>query len=314
MAVGAKFRKAQRQKVKAAIMIEGLQGHGKSGLALMIAYALAKPEKIYAIDTENQSLDLFDGMKLSNGLKISSDFNKVDLTADDGFAPSNYAALRDMAIKDGAEVLIMDSISHMWSRKGGLLDTVNEAAEYLDNYRAWGTEKNRKEKDLINELMRSDKLHTIVTVRSKEKFEMVTDETGKAKVQSLGEQQIQQADLKYEPDLVIQMKSPGHTTGRAPVGLVTKSRYAIFEAGTEYEFTAELLDQLRRYLEEGVDADAIIKDQVRAVAESIKSYCNTPIRKKTYDDLKAAAGYKESKIEDIPLSVLKQIYKNLIAE
>ena len=37
-----KFRKVERQKVKASIMIEGLQGTGKSGLALAIAKVLSK--------------------------------------------------------------------------------------------------------------------------------------------------------------------------------------------------------------------------------------------------------------------------------
>ena len=75
-----KFRKVERQKVKASIMIEGLQGTGKSGLALAIAKVLSKDwSKIYAIDTENQSLDLFDGIKLSTGEEVK-DFNKVDLT------------------------------------------------------------------------------------------------------------------------------------------------------------------------------------------------------------------------------------------
>ena len=36
-------------------------------------------------------------------------------------------ALREDAIEAGAEVVIMDSISHMWNRKGGLLDKVTEA-------------------------------------------------------------------------------------------------------------------------------------------------------------------------------------------
>ena len=58
-----KFRKATRQKLKASIMIEGLQGSGKSGLALILAKALTEDwDKIYAIDTENRSLDLFQGI------------------------------------------------------------------------------------------------------------------------------------------------------------------------------------------------------------------------------------------------------------
>ena len=116
--IASKFRKAARQQLKASIMIEGLQGSGKSGLALLLAKALTDDwDKIYAIDTENKSLDLFEGIKMNTGEPFG-EFNKVDLLSEDGFAPSNYLALRDEAIAAGAEVVIMDSISHMWNRKG----------------------------------------------------------------------------------------------------------------------------------------------------------------------------------------------------
>ena len=78
------FRKAARQKLTASIMIEGLQGSGKSGLALLIARALTDDwNKIYAIDTENRSLDLFEGIKMNTGDPFG-EFNKVDLTIEDG--------------------------------------------------------------------------------------------------------------------------------------------------------------------------------------------------------------------------------------
>ena len=61
------FRDATRQQAKASILIEGLSGRGKSGLALMLAYALAGKDwtKVYAIDTENRSLDLFEGLTMN---------------------------------------------------------------------------------------------------------------------------------------------------------------------------------------------------------------------------------------------------------
>lgn len=311
----SKFRKVERQKVKASIMIEGLQGTGKSGLALAIAKVLSKDwSKIYAIDTENQSLDLFDGIKLSTGEEVK-DFNKVDLTVDDGFAPSNYMKLREAAIADGAEVVIMDSISHMWNRKGGLLDKVSEAqAQGLDSYRSWGTDENRKEKELIFDLVRSPKAHIITTVRDKEKFGMEFDETrGKNKVVSLGEQQVQQEGLKYEPDLVLRMVSAGAPDGTAPVAEVLKSRYTILRVGEEYEFTAELLEQLRQYLAEGVDPEVILKAQKEEVMKAIKDYCTTPARKSIWKSLKESAGFN-GKLEDMPLETMKQLYRQLIAD
>ena len=286
--VASTFRKASRQKLKASIMIEGLQGSGKSGLALLIAKALTDDwDKIYAIDTENKSLDLFQGIKMNTG-ETFGDFNKVDLTMADGYAPSNYLALRDTAVQAGADVIIMDSISHMWNRKGGLLDLVAEAqASGLDNYRSWGTDKNRKEKELLTDLVRCSEAHIITTVRIKEKFGMEFDETkGRNKVVSLGEQQVQQDGLKYEPDLVLRMVSPGNMDGTNPVVEVLKSRYAILRTGEEYEITAELLGQLRSYLEEGIDPEEIFKIQREEVIKQIKEYCNNATRKSVYNNKK----------------------------
>lgn len=313
--VSSKFRKVERQKVKASIMIEGIQGTGKSGLALAFAKVLANDwSKVYAIDTENQSLDLFDGVKLNTGEAVK-DFNKVDLTVDDGYAPSNYMTLREQAIADGAEVVIMDSISHMWNRKGGLLDKVSEAqANGLDSYRSWGTDENRKEKELIFDLVRSPKAHIITTVRDKEKFGMEFDETrGKNKVVSLGEQQVQQEGLKYEPDLVLRMVSAGAPDGTAPVAEVLKSRYTILRVGEEYEFTAELLEQIRQYLAEGIDPEVLLKAQTEEIIKAIKDYCTTPARKSVWKSLKESAGF-DGKLEDMPLNVMKQLYHQLISD
>ena len=311
----SKFRKATRQKLKAAIMIEGLQGSGKSGLALLLAKALTNNwDNIYAIDTENKSLDLFQGIKMNTGESFG-EFNKVDLTMEEGYAPSNYLALRDEAIKAGAEVIVMDSISHMWNRKGGLLDSVAEAqAAGLDNYRSWGTDKNRKEKELLSDLVRCSDAHVITTVRTKEKFSMEFDETkGRNKVVSLGEQQIQQDGLKYEPDLVLRMISPGNMDGTNPVVEVIKSRYAILRTGEEYEITTELLVQLRQYLEEGIDPEEIFKQQKEQLIKSIKEYCNTTTRKSVWNSLKESAGFG-GKLEDMPLDMMKALYAKLIQD
>lgn len=313
--IASKFRKAARQKLKASIMIEGLQGSGKSGLALLIGKALTDDwSKIYAIDTENRSLDLFQGIKMNTGDSFG-DFNKVDLTMEDGYAPSNYLALRDAAVQEGAEVIIMDSISHMWNRKGGLLDLVAEAqASGLDNYRSWGTDRNRKEKELLSDLVRCYDAHMITTVRIKEKFGMEFDETrGKNKVVSLGEQQVQQDGLKYEPDLVLRMVSPGNMDGTNPVVEVLKSRYAILRTGEEYEITAELLGQLRAYLEEGVDPEEIFKAQREEVMQQIKDYCTTPTRKSVWKSLKESSGYS-GKLEEMPLTLMKELYRRLTEE
>lgn len=319
MALGKSFREATRVQTKAAIMIEGIAGRGKSGLALAIAHVLASAwDKVYAIDTENMSLDLFKDLKLHTGEKIEA-FKKVDLTAEDGYTPSNYKALRDDAIADGAEVVIMDSYSHMWTRENGVLDLVAKVEQKStsgNKYAAWNDPKVVREKNLIFDLVRSNKVHIVTTVRSKEKFELEKDETtGKNKVVSLGEQQIQQDGLKYEPDLVLRMVSAGTTKGKAPVATVLKTRYAIFEEGVDYEFNEALLKQLKDYLMEGMDPSTLLDQQKADYIKGIKDYCaGNKTRMSVWRNIKNSAGFVDAKIEDIPLETIRAMFIQLTQE
>lgn len=317
------FDTAKRVACKASILIEGLSGHGKSGLALTLAEGLASSnEKVYAIDTENKSLNLFSGLISSSG-KPFDGFKVGQLTEDVGFKPSNYLAFRDVAIQSGAEVVVQDSISHAWQYKGGILDIVaqkkaNNTRYSKDNYAAWGDEEVVKEKNELLSLIRSDKVHVISTVRVKEKMEYSTDEKGKTILVSLGEQQIQQADLKYEPDLVLQVVTPGkpaqHGTEQYPEAIVTKSRYAIFETGEKYTFTPALINQLKAYLEEGVSPEELLAQQHKEYIDAVTEYLDThknavPI----WQVLKEDAGYKNTKLADIPLNIIKELYIKLTA-
>lgn len=314
-----KFEEAQRVQCKASIMIEGLPGKGKTGLALLIGYYLAGEDwnQVFHIDTENKSANLFVDIPASDGKKFGH-FKVGQLTSDVGYKPSNFLAFREAAIRAGAKVVIEDSISHAWQYKGGVLDILNEAKTSgnslyaRDSYAAWGAPEVVKEKNELLNLIRDHRTHIITTVRVKEKMEYVPGEDGKMKLQSLGEQQIQQADLKYEPDLVLQMQTPGSNKGnivKHPTALCTKSRYAIFEEGQTYEFTPELLKQLKDYLEEGVDPDTLLAQQKEEYIKAVTDYLKAHSAAKTiWNELKKQEGYEGIKLAELPLDIIKKLY------
>lgn len=308
------FRKAERKQCKASILIEGLTGSGKSGLALILGQALAGDfEKVFAIDTENNSLPLFSGINSSSGGKFEN-FQIGNLTPELGYKPSHYLMFREEAVKAGASVVILDSISHAWQYKGGILDILSEVKATSNNrneYAAWGDPRVVKEKGLLFELLRDNRVHCISTVRVKEKMEIGVNEQGKTTVQSLGEQQIMQADIKYEPDLVLHMEEAGTAT-TPPRATVVKSRYAMFTKGESYIFTKELCEQLRQYLEEGTSPEAIAETQHKEYEDAVKAYLKEHPNKKTLwgmiiDEL----GYRDTKVKDLPLSPLKKAYIKL---
>lgn len=312
-----KFEDAERLQLKASIMIEGLTGTGKTGLALLLGFYLSGGDwsKVFHIDTENKSANLFAGIPFSNGNSVGK-FKVGQLTEDIGYKPSNYLAYRQAAKDMGATTVIEDSISHAWQYKGGLLDLVNAATERSrnksDKYAAWRDEEVAAEKHRLLTLIRDSDVHVISTVRVKEKFDYVTGDDGKNKLQSLGEQQIQQADLKYEPDLVLHMVSPGEGITKAPRAEVVKSRYVILQKGETYEFTPELCLQLKAYLEEGADPHDLLEQQRADYVEAIKEYLDThPNAVAIWKVMKDNAGFADKKLDEIPLEILKQLYGTL---
>lgn len=319
MAINPVFHDAKREACKASIMIEGLPGRGKTGLALDIAYALTNDwSKVFMVDTENDSAKLFEGLMSAQGNKFEP-WKHGSLTADVGFSPGNYLAYRTAAIRLGALACIFDSASHAWNYKGGVLDLVSQAKannpRYAkDNYAAWGDEIVVREKNDLLEMIRAS-IHMITTVRVKERFEYSQDE-GKTKLVSLGEQQIQQADLKYEPDLVLHMLRPGKNrdTLVAPLARVIKSRYAIFEEDQEYEFTPALLAQLREYLDQGVDPAVLLAQQQKEYADAVKNLLDSkPNFVPIWKVIKQDAGFGDTALADIPLQALRGLYVKLTA-
>lgn len=311
------FRDATRQQAKASIMIEGLTGRGKSGLALLLGYMLAGKDwkKVFAIDTENKSLDLFEGIRMSNG-DTCAPFKKIDLLPQFGYQPTNYLACKESAISAGGEVCINDSITHMWQREGGVLELVSEkekANRSYNKYSAWGDPEVVKEKQAIYNTVRDNRIHVISTVRVKEKHEMVTQD-GKTTLQSLGEQQQQMPDLKYEPDLVLHMLRAGSINGTAPRARVIKSRYAILQEGKEYDFTEELCQQLVDYLKEGADPAVLLEAQRQDIIKAITSILDNDVSKKTmFPTLKEQQGFKDVPLTELPLGVLQTLIGILLA-
>ena len=306
------FRDATRAQAKACIVIQGLSGKGKSGLALAIGHALANKDwsKVYAVDTENKSLDLFEGLRLHTGDKIVP-FKKLDLLPSHGYAPSNYLMCKANAIKAGGEVFIADSITHMWQMTGGILQRVTaleKANSKVNKFTAWGTDEIVDEKNAIYDVVRDSNIHVISTVRIKEKHEFVGGE-----VKSLGEQQIFMPDFKYEPDLVLDMVRAGNPNGTTPAAKVVKSRYAIFIEGETYDFTEGLLSQLVAYLAEGADPVVLKEEQRQELIVAVTELLDNDSSKATmFPILKEQLGVKDVALIDLPLDVIRTLLGILI--
>lgn len=299
--VKTKAKQAQRTKVKAAIGIDGLSGNGKTFLALTLAQGLLPKEerddwsKIYLLDTENNSALLSVGETLHTGNKVGN-FYHLPLSKEEGFSPFNYDYAQQDAISKGCEVIIQDSYTHAWQRKGGVLDMVTQVSKNMKgnkNYRAWGDPDVVDAKNLIFDLIRNNKIHVISTVRIKDAYLMQENDQGRQDLKNVGEKQMQSEGLTYEFDLLMRMVEPGNKHGKPPRVEISKSRYSILEPGEVYDMTPDLIEDIKEYLNEGVDVDELQKKRREELVESIRNRAKADrtllaIFKKDHPDKKVA--------------------------
>ncbi len=110
------FRKAVRERTPLIIGLAGQSGTGKSFSAMRLATGMVKVfgGRIAVVDTEaRRALHYADRF----------DFDHVDFTPP--FGPLDYMAAIDTAVKSGASVVIVDSMTHEHSGQGGVMDQID---------------------------------------------------------------------------------------------------------------------------------------------------------------------------------------------
>lgn len=184
------FTRATREQSRLRMALIGPAGSGKTYTALAVASGLG--ERIAVLDTEHGSASKYSGIF------------EFDSFAPDSFEPEVYMDAIREAGRAGYDVLVLDSLSHAWAGKGGLLEFVDEQARRSrsgNSFAAW-REATPKHNQLI-ESMLSAPLHLIVTMRAKTEYVMDYDErTKKTTPRKVGLQPVQRDGLEYEFDVV----------------------------------------------------------------------------------------------------------------
>lgn len=179
------FKKATKQQARLRLALIGPAGSGKTFTALTLAKYMG--DAIAVIDTEHGSASKYAGRV--------AEFDVDELT---DFAPAKYiAALKEAR---GYPVVVIDSLSHAWMGKGGLLDQADSKG---GKFQAW--------KDLtpqhhaLVEAILAFPGHVIVTMRSKTEYEITKDDRGKVNVERVGTAAVQRDGVEYEFDVVGQL-------------------------------------------------------------------------------------------------------------
>ncbi|MFB6771104.1 AAA family ATPase [Streptomyces sp. NPDC056337] len=244
------FTPATREQARARIALQGPGGSGKTKTALRMAEGLANGGQIGLVDTERGS-----------ALKYAPVPGRPDIEAHDfAHLPMAFCSPENLinAVKAAEEarlaVLIIDSWSHFWAGKGGLLARVEEEGKKISGgkFSAWAP-VNEMEQDMLDVLLGFPG-HVIVTMRTKNDYEL----TG-GKVKKLGVKTVQREGAEYEVDVVIDMVEG--------TGTVTKTRYSALDGASVHHPGEEFAEAILEQLGQGVDPVQVIVDKL--VAEGL---------------------------------------------
>ena len=226
------FKKATKSAAKLRLGLVGPAGSGKTMTALRVAHGLGG--RIAVIDTERGSASLYSGER---GL----DFDVLEL---DSYEAEHFIGAIRQAEQAGYDVLIIDSLSHAWAGKGGILEFVDQAAKRSGggSFSGW-RDATPRHNQLVDAILGA-KLHVICTLRSKVEH-VIEQVNGRTQVRKVGLQPVQRDGLEYEFTVV------GDVTQDHEL-IITKTRAAWLKDKIIREAGEELGQQLAAWLSDGL--------------------------------------------------------------
>ncbi len=261
-------QKAKRSQAKMRLGLQGPSGSGKTFSALKIAYGLCDNwDGIVVIDTEHGSSNLYAHL---------GHFGTISF--EPPYTPEHYMAAIDLAEEFGAEVIIIDSLSHEWEGSGGILDIhANMAGNSFTNWAKLTPRHN----SLVNRIL-SSSAHIIATIRSKQDY-VLMDKNGKAVPEKVGLKGIQRDGVEYEFTTLFELDIKHNA-------IATKDRTGLFSGRPEFRLTESVGKELANWCccsnEESI-TDPFI-DRINAttsVVELVSLYrANPETQAKYYDD------------------------------
>lgn len=229
------FQKAERKKSKLRLALTGPSGSGKTYGALLTAKGIGG--RIAVIDTEKGSASLYSDIV---------DFDVLELSAP--YTPERYRQAVQLAVNNGFDVIIIDSITHEWSGAGGCLELNDEIAKAKFKGNTWSawSETKARHRALIDDLLACP-AHIIVTMRSKTETAQA-EVNGRKQVQKLGMKAEQNDGIEYEFTTVLDLIHDGN------FAQPSKDRTGLFPPNCNpFKLSIETGQKLVEWLESGVD-------------------------------------------------------------
>lgn len=243
------FVKATREARKARIAIAGASGSGKTYQALELAQGLVDENNpgpgIGVLDTEKRSASLY---------AHRCDFLVENLVQP--FTAEAYAKALTEAAAAGIQVLIIDSLSHVWMGEGGFLEQADKLrGSDRNGFAAWAKITPQLTR-LINSILDYPG-HIIVTLRAKSEYATERDDRGRNIVRKIGLQPHMRDGIEFEFDLTIDLDED-HTARS------TKDRTGLIGPDFGQPLTPDVGRRLRDWFGDGRAMAEAIAEERRA--------------------------------------------------
>lgn len=290
----AGFQKAVRENIWVKVLSIAPSGGGKTFSSLRLATGFAKElskhtgeeERIAFIDTESRR---------STYYADQFDFDILEINAP--FTPEKYVEAIDTAVKSGYKVLVIDSLTHEWSGKGGCLEIHSKIPG--NSYTAWSKVTPRHE--TFTDKIIDSPIHIFSTVRGEDKY-VLEEVNGKQIPRKVPIGYSQRKDTEYLFTLSFMLEQDTH------IATAVKDNTHIFEDKNDI-LTEEHGKELCSWANSG-DVDA-----KRAVLEKEKEEARAKIKLNEENEAKEMAQslnkqrekQKQTQPEETLESIIKQI-------
>ncbi len=235
-----KLRQATRQKAKIRLGLSAVSGGGKTYSALLIAFGMCNDwAKVAVIDTENNSADLYANLGGYNVLPLEAPYT-----------PERYIEAIKSCESAGMEVIIIDSITHEWDGKGGILSISDSMSG--NSFTNW-SKLTPRHQAFVDAILQS-KCHVITTVRRKQDYNM-TQEGGKTKVEKAGLKEVTREGFEYELTLNLELDQKHNATA-------SKDRTGLFADKPAFTPTIETGRMIAEWCESGLDVAQAVSDAI----------------------------------------------------
>lgn len=266
------LKKATRKTVKLRLGLSGASGFGKTYSGLLLAFGMTNDwSKIAVIDTENGSAELYSNL---------GEYNVITLTAP--FTPERYIEAIKACENAGIEVIIIDSITHEWDGKGGCLEIYDKLG---GRYQDWAKITPRHQA-FIDAILQS-KCHIITTVRRKQDYDLVKNESGKLEVKKVGMKEVTREGFEYELTINFEFTNDKHLVK------ASKDRTGLFMDKPEFVITTETGNLLKDWCNTGEEPKPEIKEPslqekaLQTAIDKIKSQKTLEAVQKVWVEFKA---------------------------